>query len=166
MPTVKGTNLVHGHSIRDNTQSETPEYRTWTNMKTRCYNVKNKSYSRYGGRGITICDRWRFSFVNFIEDMGKKPSLKHSLDRINNDKGYCKENCYWATIKQQANNTSTNKYITFRGKTQTLRQWTDELGLKYTNIHARIKYYGWSIENAFTVGRAFGCQYNSRRETV
>jgi len=166
MPTPKGTNLVHGHSIRDGLQSETPEYRTWTNMKTRCYNVKNKSYRNYGARGITVCERWRTSFVNFLNDMGERPSLKYSLDRKDNNKGYCKENCYWATAKQQANNTRCSRLITYNNRTQTLRQWTDELGLSYVNIHARINYYGWSIDDAFTVGRAFGSQYYSRRQPI
>ncbi len=164
----KGSNLIHGHSTRkgNNIHNESPEYRTWTNMKTRCYNVNNKSYKNYGGRGITMCERWKNSFINFLEDVGEKPSLKHSLDRRDNEKGYYKDNCYWATPKQQANNTRCSKLITFQNRTQTLMQWTDELGLKYKSVFCRIKYLGWSIEDALTVKRGYGCQYHSRRQTA
>ena len=80
------------------------EYRSWNMMKDRCYNPNNKSYKDYGGRGITVCDRWKDSFENFLEDMGPKPSSKHSIDRINNDKKYEPNNCKWATQTEQNRN--------------------------------------------------------------
>lgn len=102
----KKINTTHGERIF---KSSTPEYRSWCGMKDRCYREKNERYTDYGGRGINVCDHWLNSFENFIEDMGRKPDNSYSLDRINNDLGYYKENCRWATKKTQANNRRSNK---------------------------------------------------------
>lgn len=146
-----GINIIHGHSIRDINRNlnETPEYRSWMAMNSRCNNPKNHAYKDYGGRGIRIDERWK-DFSVFFSDMGERPSISHSLERRENDKGYSKENCYWATKKQQANNTRRCVLITFNNKTQTLKQWCEELGLKYKQTHKRIHTFGWSIEDAFT----------------
>lgn len=95
----------HGHASGG---TKSPEYVSWTNMKMRCNNPLHNRYQRYGGRGITVCERWN-EFPNFFEDMGPKPSPKHSLDRIDNSGNYEPGNCRWATVKQQNNNRSSNR---------------------------------------------------------
>jgi hypothetical protein len=82
-----------------------PEYQAWTGMKGRCYNEKHQRYPYYGARGITVCDSWKSSFVEFLKDMGRRPSPKHSLERKDNDGNYEPRNCIWATKKEQMNNT-------------------------------------------------------------
>ena len=90
----------HGDPLRNNRKKHglcyTPEYMTWARMKTRCYNKKTKDYKNYGGRGIIVCDKWKDSFLAFYADMGIKPTNKHTLERVNNDKGYYPENVIWA----------------------------------------------------------------------
>lgn len=95
-------NFKHGHRTVDATSSE---YIAWENMRARCGNPKRPDYKNYGGRGITVCDRWRGSFPNFYADMGPKPSPVHSIDRINNDGNYDPDNCRWATRSQQRRNS-------------------------------------------------------------
>lgn len=125
---------------------ETPIYMVWESMIQRCYNVNFHQYKDYGGRGITVCDKWK-TFEGFYEDMGDRPEGM-TLERLDNSKCYCKENCKWATRKEQANNRRTNKLITYNNKTQTLAQWVDELGLNYDTVKRRL-YRNWTVEAAF-----------------
>ena len=120
----------------------------WNAMLQRCTNVKNKHYHDYGGRGITVCDRW-LKFKNFIEDMGPRPERGLTFDRIDNNKGYCKENCRWATWTVQANNKRNNHYLTHDGISLTVSQWSKRLGIERQVIQCRIT-LGWTTERALT----------------
>ena len=118
-------------------------YRIWQNMKTRC-----KKHMDYAGRGITYDKLWD-KFDNFLADMGVAPD-DMSLDRIDCNGNYEKSNCRWATQKQQMNNRRTNTFIEWDGKTQTISEWADELGISPTTLRCRIYEYGWSLERAMT----------------
>jgi hypothetical protein len=137
----KGNRVTHG-------MSETRTYRIWCSMYTRCNYQKNVSYKNYGGRGITICERWR-SFENFFADMGHPPSDKHSIDRVNNDGNYEPSNCRWATPNEQAGNSRNAIRLTFGGLTFSISEWSRRTGLKRATINARIE-KGWSAERALT----------------
>ena len=126
--------------------SGTAEYITWTNMKARCFNPNSTHFGHYGGRGITICDRW-LSFKNFYADMGNKPTKKHTIERINNDAGYFFDNCKWATRREQCNNKRSNRYIEHEGQTLTMSQWARKIGLAPNTLKSRL-YSGWSTERA------------------
>ena len=122
----------------------------WGQMLARCYDPKNHKYSRYGGRGIRVCDRW-ICFRLFLEDMGERPK-DMTLNRIDNDGDYSPENCEWATHKQQAQNRSGNRLLTFKEKTMCISQWAREVGMSRESISNRLK-NGWSIEDALTVSK-------------
>lgn len=116
-------------------------------MIQRCYDKNSHAYSRYGGRGINVCNKWQ-TFEGFYEDMGDKPKGK-SLERLDNDGDYCPENVVWADIKQQNNNRRTNVILEHNGKKQTMQQWCDELDLKIGTVWARIN-RGWDVARALT----------------
>lgn len=135
-------------------------YRT---MKQRCCNSKRPDYKYYGGRGITICSEWLNS-ENACTGVGysskgwlafKKWALENgyadnlTIDRIDTNKGYSPENCRWVSMKVQCNNTRQNQTITYRGKTQTLMQWCEELNLIYNRTRKRIFNYHWDVQKAF-----------------
>lgn len=105
---------------------ETAEYRVWCSMLSRCNNINHKIYKHYGARGISVCPEW-FSYENFLSDMGRRPSNGHSIDRIDVNGNYCKENCRWADIKTQNRNTTRNKYITVEGETKCISEWIEYL---------------------------------------
>lgn len=121
-------------------------YRIWSSMKTRCTCKSHASYARYGALGITICPEW-LKFVNFLSDMGEPPTNIHSIDRVDNTKGYSKENCRWATPKEQANNRKTNRVIAFDGRSQSVSLWAEEKGLSKECISYRLN-AGWDTEKA------------------
>lgn len=131
--------ILHG-------QTNTKEFFAWRGILSRCNDKNSKSYSSYGGRGIFVCDRW-LEFKNFYEDMGKAPSKKHSIDRINNDKGYFKENCRWATSKMQVLNRRNTRYIEYNGIKKSISEWAESLGMHYAKLFNRIN-RGWDIEKA------------------
>ena len=125
-------------------------YGTWKQMINRCENPKSKHYDRYGGRGIKVCDEWHdfWSFVKWSDSIGGKPN-GYTLDRIDNDGNYCPENCRLADWGTQMSNKSSNRYITYNGKTQTIHQWSIDIGLNEQTLTNRIN-RGWSIERALT----------------
>lgn len=130
----------HGHSRVANTSSE---YEIWTTMKQRCENQNAHKYPAYGGRGITVCKEWQ-DFSVFLADMGPRPE-GFSIERIDNHKGYSKDNCRWASRKEQQRNRRTNRLIEFNGKTQCLTAWAEELGMNVGTLRGRLK-SGWSAD--------------------
>jgi len=120
-----------------------PEHGVWRSMKSRCSNPNDKGYPYYGGRGITVCERW-MTFENFINDMGYRPSDKHSIDRIDNNAGYSPENCRWTTRLQQSANRSNAIMV----DGMCLREYCDKLGVSYKMVHLRITRYGYSLQDA------------------
>ena len=130
------------------------EYRSWISMKERCFNPNTKYYSYYGGRGITVCDRWKNSFENFFADMGSRISHDYSLDRIDNNKNYFAENCKWSTRKEQINNRRKDfknrenaKLITINFVSLTAYKWEKKMGYKIGTIKTRLN-RGWSEYDA------------------
>lgn len=134
-------------------------------MISRCYNNKNKSYADYGGRGITVCDRWRNSFPDFIKDMGKKPTGL-SIDRIENNGNYEPGNCRWANSFNQANNTRKNVYLTYKGETRTVNQWARHLNLANSTLRNRLDKLNWPIDKAFNVNPDYGNRKYIRSDKI
>lgn len=129
--------------------SRTPEHLIWKGMRKRCLNPNCERFPRYGGRGITICERWN-NFENFLADMGKRPSPEHSLDRKDNNGNYEPNNCRWADPETQHTNTSQNVFLSLNGITKTLGQWARHAGLKIPTLHVRIHTLGWTLEKALS----------------
>lgn len=117
-----------------------PLYSTWSNMLQRCSNPNNKSYKNYGGRGITVCVRWRTDFWSFVADMGDRPTRGHSLERMDNNLGYTPENCVWATRVEQGRNRRNNHLVTYDGKTMPLSQAVELAGANYGTVKWRLKH--------------------------
>ncbi len=130
--------------------SRTPEYKIWIGMKARCNNEKDTGYKNYGGRGIKVCERWINSFENFYEDMGGRPEGNYSIERKDNNGNYCKENCYWATKKEQANNRRSNRLIEYNGEIHSLSEWESKLNLNRGDLKRRLNRLKWSFEKAIT----------------
>lgn len=129
--------------------SKTREYKIWVMMKDRCTNPRSAAYELYGGRGITVCDRWD-NFEEFIADMGWRPSPQHTLDRIDNNKGYCPDNCRWATVEQQVNNRSNTVVVVFQGNEVPIQRLARMFNLSATALRKRILERGWTVERAVT----------------
>lgn len=118
----------------------------WGKMIGRCYNKNDQNFSRYGGRGITVCDRWR-TYNNFFDDMFIGYSKGLTIDRVDNDGNYELSNCHWATSKEQANNRSTNHNLTYNGTTKTLQQWSELYNIKSATLRHRLK-NNWGVEKS------------------
>ncbi len=134
-----------------------PLYGTWECMISRCYNPKHKHYKNYGGRGITVCDRWK-DLQLFIMDMGERPP-GYTLDREDNNGNYEPSNCRWASRLTQNRNARTNVYYTYKGETKCLAEWSSILGIQDNALRHRIKLYG--VEKAISFGgrlRPYECR--------
>ncbi len=125
-------------------------YKSWACMKQRCINEKNQDYEMYGGRGITVSDRW-LEWKNFEADMEDTWKTGLSLGRIDNEKGYSKENCEWQTPEQQANNRTSNRFIEYLGERRTLSEWCKILGLNPSRTRTRFYSLKWNIDRCFTI---------------
>lgn len=125
-------------------------YSSFNAMTQRCQNKNNKAYKDYGLRGISICTQWQNNFIQFLNDMGERPTKDHFIERIDNEKGYFPDNCYWATRTEQNRNTRKNIYITYKGITKCISEWAVDLDIKSATIRRRIK-KGWCSICVLTV---------------
>jgi len=133
-------NKTHG-------KTRTPIYAIWRGMMQRCFDKNSHAYNRYGGRGVSVSERWQ-SFENFYADMGDRPAGM-SLERIDNDGDYSPENVVWASSKDQANNRRSNVVLEYKGEKKTMQQWADQLGVKIGTLWMRFN-RGWSVDRAMT----------------
>lgn len=131
-------NTIHGRRYN-------PEYNIWNHMKIRCSDKLDKDY---GGRGISVCEEWKNSFMAFYSRIGERPSSKHQLDRIDNNGNYEPGNVRWATRKEQSSNRRTNIVITYNGETMILKDWSEKLNMSYGVLRKRIR-KGWDVHTAF-----------------
>lgn len=142
MPWQKGAaNTKYRHGM-----TNTPIYKAWNNMLSRCLNPNHPRYKDWGGRGITVTKSW-LDFENFYKDMGDKPSPKHTLERKDNERGYDKDNCVWATTKEQATNRRSNKILTANGYQFTLVEFAEKFSINKITLGSRLR-RGWTLEEA------------------
>lgn len=130
--------------------TRTKEYGTWQRMLNRCRNPNVERFPRYGGRGIKVCKRW-FRYENFLRDMERAPTPKHSLDRIDNNGDYTPKNCRWATNSEQILNSNKARFITFNNETHNIGEWAKITGINRQTIQMRIDHYSWSIQKSLTI---------------
>lgn len=141
----RGRGLRYKHGA-----SNTVEYRLFRDMCNRCYLPSRNCYKNYGGRGIIVSPEWRHDFEQFLKDMGPRPSPLHSIDRIDNDGPYSKDNCRWATREEQANNMRSNRLLTWNGQTQTMAEWCKLYDKDYMRVQSRLN-QGWTLEDALFI---------------
>lgn len=134
----RGGKIIHGHKQANKV---TVEYKTWLAMKRRCYDTKYKDYPGWGGRGIEVCERWRFNFSAFLEDMGLRPEGRYSIDRLDSNKDYSPENCRWATVSQQCSENKRGLVPVTVGDLHfpTLTKACDHFGVSRTVANMRIR---------------------------
>ena len=140
--------LAKTNSIK-HSATGTKEYISWSNIKARCNNPNSQAYKNYGARGITISENWSNSFEEFYKDMGNCPE-GFSIERIDNNEGYSKDNCIWASSKTQSMNRRSNFIVTYKGEEKPLKQWCEDLNLGYKKVFARIRQLGWTVDEALS----------------
>lgn len=150
---------------RESNHRRTPEYNAWINMIQRCEDKSLRAYHRYGGRGISVCPEWRHSFATFLQDMGRRPTSSHSLDRIDVNGNYEPGNCRWATWKEQQRNRSNNVRVTIGGVSLTLPEWEERTGIAQATIRQRIKAGRREDELLMPVGALEGSRVFGERVT-
>ena len=138
-------NFIHGHA--SNLRGRNPAFDSWQNMVRRCEDPRSNRYQSHGARGIKVCERWRNDFSVFLVDMGPRPSLNHSIDRIGNDGNYEPGNCRWATNKEQARNRRSNRPVSANGVSRLITDWALFTGISLSTIYRRVA-NGWSEERA------------------
>jgi hypothetical protein len=140
---------IKKHHATTHGMSRTSIYRRWLTMKARCFNKSNRKYSRYGGRGVAVCDRW-LSFELFLIDMGQPPGKEFSIDREDVNGNYEPGNCRWATQKTQQNNRVNNRILSFGGESLLISAWAEKTGIPHKIITQRIDRDRWPVERALT----------------
>ena len=150
---TKSCSCLHKETVSRNFKKHdlkgTPEYTSWQLMKDRCLNPKNKTFEYYGGKGVSICERWINSPQTFVDDMGLKPSPFHTIDRIDSLKDYTPENCKWATKTDQVRNRSITKKFILDGIERPLAEWCELFGISYNIVNNRL-WRGWDINKSLT----------------
>lgn len=151
LPHNTPTGQRHGKFKHGKSNHKSRAYDIYHGMLQRCENPKVKSFAYYGARGIAVCNEWKGEkgFLTFLNDMGEPPSFHHSINRINNNENYSKENCLWSLQVEQARNKRNSVKLTKDGKTQTAAEWARELGLGEDTIHRRVR-SGWSVEECLS----------------
>jgi hypothetical protein len=144
---VRSCGCLHRDTVSTHGLKFSPLYKTWVAMRQRCFDENCTAYPRYGGRGITICERWG-KFENFLADMGERPE-GNTLDRIDNSKGYEPSNCRWATNSEQQRNRDCNKLVLLHGRQVTAAEAADRVGLPRTLVYNRLR-KGWPIEKVLS----------------
>lgn len=145
--------LRHGYTRVGKVQ---PEWQAWNHMIQRCTNPNDKHWKDYGARGVSVCQEWASSFESFISDMGDRPTSQHSLDRIDSNGNYCKENCRWADKFTQAQNRRGVLWIEYCGRRLCSAAWSRLTGIKRTTIQSRY-HKGWSLDRVFAEWKAEVC---------
>lgn len=146
---ISTLNITHGGKTKTTSPTLRKTYSTWQAMKNRCLNIKSEDYEYYGGRGIKIQNSWIENFENFLKDMGERP-IDKTLDRIDVNQGYFKDNCRWANSQEQHNNTRANVRIEYLGETKNISEWARCFNMNPKALRQRLVKQGWSIEKSLT----------------
>lgn len=143
---IREKKILHGESKN---MRNTPEYNAWAHLIGRCCNPNNAAYENYGGRGVTVCDEWRNSYAAFLAYVGRRPTPRHTIDRIDNNGNYEPGNVRWATYTQQSRNRRNTLLVNFRGEKVCLRMLMEKYGLSLTKINFYLRRKGLSLDEAF-----------------